>query len=177
MLSPEIYILYGFLAFICLILLAVLGMVWRLARAIGELQGDVNGLKREIAALDSKIDKLSTDLNAKIDRVATELNAKIDRVEGNLRTEFNAKIDRVATELNAKIDGVATELNAKIDRVESNLRTEFNVLREQFVELARDVSEVKGMLRALYDRIDLVMRHRHLPTGEVILTPEELPAD
>ena len=151
MLTPEIYILYGFLAFICLILLAVLGMVWRLARAIGELQGDVNGLKREIAALDAKIDKVYTDLNAKIDKVSSDLSAETAKV--------------------------SSDLNAKIDRIERDLRTEFNALREQFVGLARDVSEIKGMLRALYDRIDLVMRHRHLPTGEVILTPEELPAD
>ena len=31
------------------------------------------------------------------------------------------------------------------------------------------------MLWSLNQRMDLMMRHRHLPTGEVFLTPEEPP--
>ena len=39
MITAELYILYGFLAFICLLLIAILGMLYRQGRAIGRLEG------------------------------------------------------------------------------------------------------------------------------------------
>ena len=46
------------------------------------------------------------------------------------------------------------------------------------VELKGEISETKGLILALHERVDLVMRHRHQPdTGQVILTPEEVAAD
>ena len=46
------------------------------------------------------------------------------------------------------------------------------------LHLARDNGEIKGLVQALHQRVDLVMRHRHQPdTGQGILTPEEVAAD
>ena len=58
------------------------------------------------------------------------------------------------------------------------LTTRVERLEDGLSALAREVSEIKGLLLALHQRMDLVMRHRHEPeTGQVILTPEEIAAD
>ena len=136
MIMPELYILYGFLAFISLLLVTLVGTTLRTAQDIGTL-------KRGQTALGEKIDHVEQSLNAKIDGVEQRLNARIDGVEGRL------------------------------DRVESRL----DLIDNRLFLLAQDVSEIKGSVQALHERVDLVMRHRHQSTGEVVLTPEELPAD
>jgi hypothetical protein len=50
-------------------------------------------------------------------------------------------------------------------------------LRELVFVQGREISEIKGLVIALHERVDLVMRHRRQADGEVILTPGELPAD
>ena len=63
------------------------------------------------------------------------------------------------------------------DRMDA-LTTRVERLEDGLSALAREVSEIKGLLLALHQRMDLVMRHRHEPeTGQVILTPEEIAAD
>jgi outer membrane murein-binding lipoprotein Lpp len=77
-------------------------------------------LKELLEKLDSKIDRMGSEigakidkLDAKIDRVSSEVDAKIDRLD--------AKIDRVSDELTARIDRVSDELTAKIDKVDSKV--------------------------------------------------------
>ncbi len=151
MITPELYILYGFLAFISLLLITLVATTLRTAQDIGIL-------KRGQTALGEKIDHVERNLNARIDGVEQNLNARIDRVEQGL---------------NARIDGVEQSLGGRLDRVESRI----DLVENRLFLLAQDVSEIKGSVQALHERVDLVMRHRHQPTGEVVLTPEELPAD
>ena len=47
-------------------------------------------LSNKIDRVDSKVDRIHTDLNGKIDRVHTDLNGKIDRVDSTLRVEIAA---------------------------------------------------------------------------------------
>jgi hypothetical protein len=89
------------------------------------------------------------------------------------QTALGEKIDHLEQSLNAKIDGVEQSLGGRLDRVESRI----DLVENRLFLLAQDVSEIKGSVQALHERVDLVMRHRHQPTGEVVLTPEELPAD
>ncbi|MCY3691594.1 MAG: hypothetical protein OXI54_10560 [Chloroflexota bacterium] len=68
-----------------------------------------------------------------------------------------------------KIDGRLSGLEtavAELRQDNASIRQEMNALREQ-------VAEIRGMLRASHDRIDLVMRHRHDETGAIVLTPTE----
>ena len=39
------------------------------------------------------------------------------------------------------------------------------------------LAEVKGMLLALNDRVNLLMGHRHDGVGRVVIIPEEMAAD
>ncbi len=151
MITPELYILYGFLAFISLLLITMVATTLRTAQDIGTL-------KRGQIALGEKIDHVEQRLNDRIDGVEQGLNARIDGVEQRL---------------NDRIDGVEQSLGGRLDRVESRI----DLVENRLFLLAQDVSEIKGSVQALHERVDLVMRHRHQPTGEVVLTPEELPAD
>ncbi len=109
--TVNAYILYAFMAFQSLLLLALLGAVLRMLLVMGRMPGEINGLREAIAAL----------------------AARIDRVEEQI-----------------------------ID------------LRNQIAGLRKQVGEVRGSLRALHERVDLVMRHRHDDqSGAVILTPAE----
>ena len=109
------YVLYGFLAFIGLLLTAMFVALMRLTKEYGEIKGELIGVNRRL-----------DDLNARVVRLE-------DRV-GRLETTVTAQ--------------------------------------------GREISEVKGLLVALHQRVDLVMRHRHdADNGQVVLTPEEVAAD
>ena len=102
------------------------------------------------------------------------MNARIDGVEqGPPEGRASWTLKLLADRLNARIDGVEQSLGGRLDRVESRI----DLVENRLFLLAQDVSEIKGSVQALHERVDLVMRHRHQPTGEVMLTPEELPAD
>ena len=102
------YILYGFLSFMCLLMVAIVVALWRQSRDIGELKGEVRGINRRL-----------------------------------------------------------DELTERVTRLEQTVMT-----------LAADLGEVKGLVLALHQKADMLMRHRHdQETGQVILTPEEVIAD
>lgn len=100
MLTPADYYLLGLLSFIALLLIAILGILYRQDRAIG-------------------------------------------RLEGEIRT-----------------------LTARVERLEEQMGT----VREQ-------LAEVRGLVVAMHERMDLLMRHRHDDAGRVVITPEEVAAD
>ena len=82
----------------------------------------------------------------------------IGELKGDIRA-VNSRIDST----NERIDGLAVRL----DRLEATVATQ-----------GREISEIKGLIISLHERVDLVMRHRHDPdNGQVILTPEEVAAD
>ena len=62
MVTAELYILYGFLAFICLLLIAILGMLYRQGRAIGRLEGQFDGLNGRINGLTARIERLEEQM-------------------------------------------------------------------------------------------------------------------
>lgn len=117
-LNVNATILYAFMGFQSLLLLALLGAVWRLMHQVGRIQGEINGLRGEA---------------------------------NGLRGEINRLWEAIA-----------------------GLRQEVADLRAQIADLREQVAENRGLLRALHERVDLVMRHRHDgQTGGVILTPTE----
>ena len=124
------YVLYGFLGFIALLLVAMFVALIRQSGAIGELKGEVRGI------------------NLRIDEMSKSHSERMDA----MGESFSQRMDALTT---------------RVERLEDGLSA-----------LAREVSEIKGLLLALHQRVDMVMRHRHEPeTGQVILTPEEIAAD
>ena len=100
--TSELYILYGFLAFISLLLVAILGMVYRQGRAIGQLEGQFDGLNERINGLNQQM----RDMNARIDGVETSLTARIDRLEeqmANLREQV-AEVRGLLVSLHERVD-------------------------------------------------------------------------
>ena len=76
-----------------------------------------------------------------------------------------------STVLRGEINGLRGEIN-RIWEAIAGLRQEVADLRSQIADLREQVAENRGLLRALHERVDLVMRHRHdEQTGRVILTP------
>lgn len=96
MITSELYILYGFLGFISLLLVAILGALYRQSRDIGELKSMIPRLER---------------------------------------------------------------------------------LEEQIGTVREQLAEVRGLMVALHERMDLLMRHHHDDAGRVVITPEEVAAD
>ena len=114
MVTSELYILYGFLAFISLLLVTAVGFLIRIAFSVGRLQGQFNSLSEQMR-----------------------------------------------------------EMNARIDRLEEQMSN----FREQLADFREQLAEVRGMVRGLHDRMDLLTRHRHDEAGRVVITPEEVAAD
>ncbi len=96
--------IYAFMAFMGLLQVSILGVLFRILYMMGRIQGEINGLREAIAALAVRVGRLE----------------------------------------------------------------------EQVGHLREQVAENRGLLRALHERVDLVMRHRHDDrTGSVVLTPTE----
>ena len=143
--SPvDPYIIYGFWAFISLVLVAMLAMLFRNTRDIGELRGEFRGIHTRLDETNRRFD---------------ETNQRID--------ETNRRIEEVNTNLTNRINN--------LERRIENLEQSVTALRER---VARETGEIRGMLQALHERLNLMMRHRHNDaSGEVILTPEQVAAD
>ncbi len=137
MTATELYILYGFLGFMSLMLVTMLGfMIW-LAISVGRLQGQFSGLTEQMR----------------------EMN-------GNLNERINGLAEQMR-EMNSN-------LTARIERLEQQMAD----FREQLAGFREQLAEVRGMMRALHDRMDLLMRHHHNDVGQVVIVPaEEVAAD
>ena len=76
------------------------------------------------------------------------------------------RLSSVVGRLEGRIDGIWKEMR--------NIRQEVAGLREQVAGLREQVAENRGLLRALHERVDLVLRHCHDDqSGAVMLTPAE----
>ena len=75
--TVNAYILYSFMAFQSLLLLAVLGALFRLLFVVGRMQGEINGLRGEINGLRGEIDRLWEELR----NLRNDLTARIERLE------------------------------------------------------------------------------------------------
>ena len=160
------YYLFGFLGFIVLLLIAILGALYRQGRAIGRLEGQVSAFSQQMREMDER-------LTARIDDVQSGLTTRIEGVQSSL----TARIDDVQSGLTTRIDGVQNSLTARIDAVENRLSSRIERLEEQMAALREQVAEIRGLLISLHERMDLLMRHRHDDAGRVVITPEEVAAD
>ena len=97
----------------------------------------------------------------------------IGELKGEVRG-INLRMDEMSKSHAERTEALSKSVSERMDALTARVER----LEDGFSALAREVSEVKGLLLALHQRMDLVMRHRHEPeTGQVILTPEEVAAD
>ena len=95
MLTPADYYLLGLLSFIALLLIAILGVLYRQGRAIGRLEGQINGLNQRIDGLNERIDGVETSLTARIERLEEQM--------ANLREQV-AEIRGLLVSLHERVD-------------------------------------------------------------------------
>jgi uncharacterized coiled-coil protein SlyX len=63
MTAGEDYILYAFLAFISLLLVTILGVLYRQSRDIGELKGQFNSLNARMDRFESRMERFEQQLS------------------------------------------------------------------------------------------------------------------
>ncbi len=80
MMTPADYYLLGLLSFIALLLIAILGTLYRQGRAIGRLEGQFDGLNERINGLNERINGLNERINGLNERISS-LAARIERLE------------------------------------------------------------------------------------------------
>ena len=126
------YILYSMLGVIILVMITMLGVLFRLLYLFGKMDGRMSAQEKSLA---------------------------------EFRQEVAAHV--------ARIDNRIDQLGARIDRVQAALA----VFREQ---TSGALGELRGMVMALNQKIDLLMRHRHdAVSRDVLLAPAapEIAAD
>ena len=170
MITAEDYILYGFLAFIALLLVSIVVGMYRQSHDIGELRGQNEGIQRQLAELSGRIVELSgrmEGLSGRMDELTGRMDGLSERV-GELSGRIGGLSGRMDG-LTGRMDGLSGRMDGLTGRMER---------LEQIVALqGAELGEVKGMLLALNRQMDLLMRHRHDGSaGQVILIPEEVAA-
>ena len=96
----------------------------------------------------------------------------IGELKGEIRG-IHFRIDALGDRVGRLEDRVG-RLEDRVGRLEDRVGR----LEETVAALSREVGELKGLILALHQRVDLVMHHRHdTDNGQVILTPEEVAAD
>ena len=91
MMTPADYYLLGLLSFIALLLIAILGILYRQGRAIGRLEGQFDGLNERINGLNERINSLAARIERLEGRMAS-LHAEIAEVRGML-LGLNSRVD------------------------------------------------------------------------------------
>ena len=159
-------------------MIAVLAMLFRISRDVGELKGEVKGINARIDETNRRIDETNRRIEGRQERAHRPDRCpqhELDWTDWRCEHEPDGgELKAVSTSLTGRIDSLVHRIDSLERRIE-NLEQSVATLREQ---LARETGYIRGSLDALNERVDLVMRHRHDEfTGEVTLTPEQVAAD
>ena len=168
------YVQYGFLAFIALLLVAMVVALIRQSGAIGELKGEVRGINLRLDEMSKshseRMDALSSTHSERTDALSKSFSDRLDEMSKS----HSERADEMSRSFSERLEALGKSQSERMDALTARVER----LEDGLLALAREVSEIKGLLLALHQRVDLVMRHRHEPeTGQVILTPEEIAAD
>jgi hypothetical protein len=98
--------IYGFAAVIVTIFV---GMLFN-NHQFGSIETRLNGI-------DSRVDKMNSDLSGRINYMGETLNARIDQ----MKTELTARIDHMGETLNVRMNHMDSNLNMRLDRQQSDL--------------------------------------------------------
>lgn len=85
MTPTELYILYGFLAFICLLLATLVTAVLRLSFIIGKMQGQLEGMNKLLVSLGDQINGLTE----RVVSLELRVSGLTDRIGSLMRHHHN----------------------------------------------------------------------------------------
>ena len=91
MINPEDYMLYGFLAFISLLLVTIIAMLFRQSRDIGRLEGQISGIHDQIRGIHDQLSSLTARTERLEEQVAS-LREQVAEIRGML-TSLNERVD------------------------------------------------------------------------------------
>ena len=87
-----------------------------LAEAIKWLREDVRGIREDIKELrqdfkylDTKIDKVNSDLSVRIEKINSDLSVRIEKINSDL----SSRIEKINSDLSSRIDRLADAMYAK----------------------------------------------------------------
>ena len=83
MITAEDYILYGFLAFIALLLVSIVVGMYRQSHDIGQLRGQNEGIQRQLTELSGRMDGLTGRME-RLEQVVATQAAELGEVKGIL---------------------------------------------------------------------------------------------
>ncbi|MCE2501900.1 MAG: hypothetical protein J4G13_13710 [Dehalococcoidia bacterium] len=89
--TPADYYLISLLSFIALLLIAILGVLYRQGRSIGRLEGLINGLNDRITGLNDRV----SGLESRVERLEEQMSALREQV---------AEIRGLLMSLNNRVD-------------------------------------------------------------------------
>ena len=81
MTAGEDYILYAFLAFMSLVLVTILGVLYRQSRDIGELKGQFNGLIGRMDGFESRMDRFESRME-RFEQQLSTLGEQVAEIRG-----------------------------------------------------------------------------------------------
>ena len=85
MIPSEIYILYGFLAFICMLLVTLVTAVLRLSYVIGKMPGQLEGMNKLLVSLGDQINGLTE----RVGSLELRVSGLTDRIGSLMRHHHN----------------------------------------------------------------------------------------
>ena len=84
MMTPADYYLLGLLSFIALLLIAILGILYRQSRAIGRIEGQLNGLTARVERLEQEMVNFREQLDNFREQLA-DFREQLAEVRGLMR--------------------------------------------------------------------------------------------
>ncbi len=93
--------------------------------------------------------------------------------QGLLAVTMLAAVMRLSSTV-GRLEGTISGIREEMGNLRGDMRNLQETLTARIERVEEQVAENRGLLRALHERVDLVMRHRHdEQTGGVVLTPTE----
>ena len=100
------YYLFGFLGFIVLLLIAILGVLLRQSRAIGRVEAQYDNLAQQMRDMNARITEVESGLIGRIADVENRLTARIERLEEQMASlrEQVAEVRGLLVSLHERVD-------------------------------------------------------------------------
>ena len=108
------------------------------AGMFGLLFFSLNGLRADIASLNSKIDSTNSSTNSRIDTLRSDMTSEI----GALRADTTGQINSLRAETTGQINSLRSDMNQRFSEVD-----------QRFVEVNQRIAEIHGILLGHSDRL------------------------
>ena len=107
---------------------------------------DLELVRKDIAALDTKIDTSITALETKIDTSIAALETKIDTSIAALETKIDTSIAALETKIDTSIAALDTKIDTSIAALDTKIDTSITALRQDMSEFKKEMKIMLGSI-------------------------------